>query len=390
MANSSIPMYPFKRLNYSKPWHQIVKAQDYLGVLCPECFHPIVYRAHVQLNIQHIDKMETSSVELIESYKITCPDCGNVFIWEGMLMDPNIAPILSILNKKGWFTIESCEGNKLYDKPENDLTLDAYIWFKHPKQKAILDHIPLQGKWYLDQDHPDDFIIRCPSAGTTIRERMAWIRRWAKALPEIFDDYVTSEMIDSIDLSVLNEPDQDEVLEDGQTGFKDAPNGYTESIAITRHYNNIAKETKEEQRLIKKHREKNKPTFIPDLPKEVRQAQKEQKRQERRAINKQKRELRKQRREAQRARDLDRNRDSMIAQTLERRSSGWENTSSRPSGSGRPVRYKTSRHNPKHESQNTQTGSSTHELVPNYAHKKNSPKKYKTVNRFGKAFKDLT
>ena len=378
MANSSIPMYPFKRLDYSKPWHQISKAQDYLGIICPECYHPMIYRAHVQLNIQHVDKLETSPIRLREVYDITCVGCGHQFTWEGSLMDPNITPILSILNKKGWETVESCEGNKLYDKPDSNVILDAYIRFKHPRQKVILERIPLPWKWELDTSWEDDFIIRCTSVGTTIRERMAYLRRWAKALPEVIGDYVNLDMIDSISAEELNKDLSTEDL--GSEDFKDSlATGYTDSLEVTRYYNNIARETQEEQKMIKRRREKEKPTYVPDLPKEERQRIKEEKRKERRAINKQKRELRKARREAQSARDKARNEEARIARELQTRSSGWENYpdsrgnrsrsssgSSQGQNSNRPRRPQSS-----HNSEQT----------PNYAHKKNSPKTYKRVSR---------
>ena len=389
MANSSIPMYPFKRLDYSKPWHQITKAQDYLGIICPECYFPMIYRAHVQLNIQHVDKLETAPVKLKEIYEITCVGCGHQFTWEGQLFDPNITPILSILNKKGWETIESCEGNKLYDKPDSNVVLDAYIRFKHPRQKAILERIPLPWKWELDSSWPDDFIIRCTSVGTTIRERMSYLRRWAKALPEIVGDYVDASMIESVSIEEINKLLTPEEL--CSEDFKDsAATGYTDSLDVTRHYNNIARESQEEQKMIKRRREKEKPTYIPDLPKEERQRIKEEKRKERRAINKQKRELRKARREAQSARDKARNEEARIARELQTKSSGWADyprSDSRGSRPGRPV--KLARLHQQRNQEQPQQQSSREEWVPNYAHKKNSPKKYKTTNRYGKGLNDL-
>lgn len=200
------PMYPTRKINYSKSNHPIIKYKDYMGVWCPVCFNPIVMRTSITLNMQHVDKEEVSEIKVTQQYMIECPKCHAKNKYT-KLDDPNIVPMIAELNRKGYETVGSCEGHRLNQK---DAEL-PYIKFRYPKQRDVIKYIPLQGPWFLDESDFPNFIIRCPDVSVPIRERMAHLRRWVNALPYCFEeefspDMFTEETQQALAYKALNTP----------------------------------------------------------------------------------------------------------------------------------------------------------------------------------------
>ena len=200
------PMYPTRKINYSKSNHPIIKYKDYMGVFCPVCFNPIVMRTSITLNMQHVDKDEEAEIRVTQQYMIECPKCHTKNVYS-KLDGPNITPMLAELNRKGYETVGSCEGHRLNQK---DAEL-PYIKFKYPRQRDVIKYIPLQGPWFLDETDFPEFIIRCPDVSVPIRERMAHLRRWVNALPYCFEeefsqDMFTEETQQALAYKALNTP----------------------------------------------------------------------------------------------------------------------------------------------------------------------------------------
>ena len=179
MSKKKHIMYPRRVVSFSKPYHFVEKQKDYIGFICPYCLNAMVFRASVTMNIQSIEKDSQYSVSMIPHYFIQCTQCGETYEHTSVL-DPNITPIIALLHMKGYFTKASCEGHRVN---QEDVEL-PYISFTYPDQAFVVNDVPLQGPWYLDTT-TNDFIIRCKDVKVPIRERMAHLRRWARALPDI-------------------------------------------------------------------------------------------------------------------------------------------------------------------------------------------------------------
>ena len=205
MSHSKHLVYPFRTIEYSKKYHQVQKFKDYVGFYCKSCFNPMIYRASITINLQHIDKEETASIFLQPHYELECPKCHHINQYDECL-DPNITPMIAELNRKGYATVFCCEGHKV----NQDSHSLPYIRFKYNGQKRVIDYVPLVGPWKLDGDYEtligDDgveyrqyignrFTIRCDNLDMPIRERMAYLRRWVNALPYCFEEEFTPEMM---------------------------------------------------------------------------------------------------------------------------------------------------------------------------------------------------
>ena len=214
-------MYPRRTVDFSNPYHFVRKEKDYIGFYCNSCFNPMVFRASVTMNIQNVDKDATSHISMTPCYNVQCPVCGNLMQFKDCL-DPNITPMIAELNRKGYETIESCEGHRVN---QDDVSL-PYISFKYPEQKNVIKYIPLQGPWYLD-DNNDAFIIRCKDVSIPIRERMAYLRRWVNALPYCFEEAFSEEMFtidtkEAIAYKQLNRPlDPEDITVGDEFDIKD-------------------------------------------------------------------------------------------------------------------------------------------------------------------------
>ena len=101
-----------------------------LSLMCPWCYE--VYDVNVDIDIKA--SMETSDRFDIESFVKTlyhtdkCTNCN--LAHKLITLDPNLADIISILNKKGFYTNFCCESHK-------DNGISGYIYFQDMK---ILDY----------------------------------------------------------------------------------------------------------------------------------------------------------------------------------------------------------------------------------------------------------
>ncbi len=218
-------MYPIERLDYSKHEHFVSKLKPYGALVCPHCYNTMIFRTTVTMNIQNIDKEDTHGISMIPIYKCECTQCGITSYFEYML-DPNIAPMIAELNRKGYETLGSCEGHNLN---HNEAAL-PYITFKYANQRSICALYPLPDPWYLEGSEKDPrdydalnkdsefkyypethFVIRCDSLDMPIRERMAWLRRWVNSLPYCFSNTFDPSIMEreenlEEELNYLDEP----------------------------------------------------------------------------------------------------------------------------------------------------------------------------------------
>lgn len=205
MSKKKHIMYPFVSLCFFYGNRHIIKHSGYMGVLCPKCYAGTVLKGHLKYNVAPAEKGKyTDDLFLFVKPKIaiTCPECGKT-VFVDSFIDPNILPILTTLNRKGYITEFSCEGH--VERVEDDFGQSvAYIRFKHPEQRAVLERYPLISPWedgserntIVDEDTmiiEHIFQIDCLETNTTIRERMAALRRWANSLPS-WGDFVKQQL----------------------------------------------------------------------------------------------------------------------------------------------------------------------------------------------------
>lgn len=192
-------MYPYRRVHYSSKSSQCDKWKDYVGVMCDTCYRGMRLRASMTLNIRHITDPEVlgitkNSLDAFEhemdcpiavepTIKFTCPNCGAINK-TSTILGPNITPILSILNQKGFITVGSDEGHRV----NQDTHAMPYVKFKHPGLRKVVESVPLTSPWHLDDSANNEFIIRCDNLSIPIKERMAALRKWAEDLPTIPKD----------------------------------------------------------------------------------------------------------------------------------------------------------------------------------------------------------
>lgn len=201
-------MYPYHVTDFTKGTHQVEKVGDYIGFVCSTCHYPMIYRAKIVVNIQHapdkIDDMDAPCM-MIPNYVLVCPKCNHINHFKEHL-GPNITPIVAILHSKGYYVDKCSEGMKV----NQDSHMMPYIKFKYPRQRTVLKYFPIHEPWFLDNevssitdsdgnaltiDASKMFILRCPNLDIPIRERMAYLRRWALALPTCFEEYFDQSMI---------------------------------------------------------------------------------------------------------------------------------------------------------------------------------------------------
>lgn len=145
-------------------------------LMCPHCYalHKMNIRAKVQLEATIIEG-DCGYLNIYDDYKIsfTCSKCENYN--NGIVLDPNIAPAISIFNKKGYKTAFCCEGhgNKI-----------PYVYFNYSTSIfSVLQTLPIT--WYLDIsygiDNIGNVIIR--SFIPDWKEAVYDLILWADSLP---------------------------------------------------------------------------------------------------------------------------------------------------------------------------------------------------------------
>ena len=181
-------MYPFRRISYSKQNQVIEKAKAYYGFYCKECYRHVILKGNITINLSSIENPSDNLVDFYGAFVFECPECHKINIWTDWPLDPNIAPMIATLNRKGYITTESCEGHNF--NRVDDLAF-PYIEFMYPGQAKVLKYIPLQGPWKLNTEEPDRFLIYCPDNSVGLRERMAHLRFWVNYLPPCYKEEFT-------------------------------------------------------------------------------------------------------------------------------------------------------------------------------------------------------
>ena len=175
--------------------------------MCPICFNiiycEISYTCTLSSLIMQI-KNENQRDRWCEiyphvAYEIECPDCGIPFNAYDII-DPNIAPIISLLNKKGYTTQFCCEGHDTdqyidITEPNTEFEADkseAYVSFIN--DETIISKIKssdIPKPWYFDQYRFNDgrCSISCEYYQKELLDyRLEKLRKWAESLPEINEE----------------------------------------------------------------------------------------------------------------------------------------------------------------------------------------------------------
>lgn len=194
-------IYPFKSKIHNDRIHVDDVSGDYIAFICPDCFNTMVFKANITIRLQNVDKEAFSYVYAEPKYTIQCTKCSaiNTYAREEYI-DPNIAPIIAELNRKGFVTKFSCEGHEestpdleIYDKFYLDKCL-PYIWFKYAEQRHVLQDYPLVKPWYVDEDDGDVFCIRVNKedyANYSLEDRLITLKQWVDNLPYCFNKVYT-------------------------------------------------------------------------------------------------------------------------------------------------------------------------------------------------------
>lgn len=165
-----------------------------IQLMCPNCFHlyPVEVDNDIQILVKRVYSNDLSENEseisigidpfaIISYSTYKCAECGDKHFDVKLIpLDYNIAPTISILNKKGYYTMFCCESH------EGEPT--AYIYFS---DIFIMDEVirvekyKLPDTWYIDEEDYNDgmFIIR--SKRTFYPDNIRDIELWATSLPDI-------------------------------------------------------------------------------------------------------------------------------------------------------------------------------------------------------------
>lgn len=229
---SCIPIYQYKSYYVSFPEWEECGYGDYIGLMCPHCYCYVIVRADNRQRIYHIDgsrhpdakpgQIELGTGKPVPDFKIlpsrsyhwVCPECG-VDLDQVDHIDPNIVPIISLLNKKGYETEFCCEGHEdvmtsdyshVSEEDLNEIDYSfPYIKFIDPKLRWITDRVPLLGPWSRDEsssnydlyvgadpipihvsEKPEDhFTIHVTKARLQKTELMGSLLLWAYYLPDV-------------------------------------------------------------------------------------------------------------------------------------------------------------------------------------------------------------
>ena len=202
--------YSFKHYNSDPDVYNSIhsKYEGYMGFFCPHCYKTFIVKSNASVDINHTNKNNKTEIVMYPIFSINCANCGwNFRIMEWL--DPNITPIIALLNKKGYITKFSCEGHVEYFYNEQlqeyyKSYSRGYIYFQNPVQKNVLREHPLPEPWYLDESpeiveaDPDTkeivqitvnlrelFVIRCKPEYDykSIKSRLEPLMKWAESLP---------------------------------------------------------------------------------------------------------------------------------------------------------------------------------------------------------------
>ena len=212
-----IPIYQYCRYEiFNQESISEYRYSDYIGLLCPECYHYHIIEA---ISTQILGRIKTDTqrdpedniFDLIvipdQILRWTCPECKSRVYQEDHI-DPNIVPIIALLNKKGFETEYCCEGHDCQTKPghdnifKNEVYLEdstdnldeegiqyshPYIKFKTTRMKYITDLLPLVHPWVRCNEEINriSFQIEVEQVRLPKRETMGSLLLWAYYLPDI-------------------------------------------------------------------------------------------------------------------------------------------------------------------------------------------------------------
>ena len=156
------------------------KVKKKLSLLCPYCFSiegEIVQNIETSFSRTYLEDGEKlyahSIIYMIDGNCVNCEQYVDEFI----VVDHDIAPALSLLNKKGFKTVFSCAGHR-----DGDI---AYIFFKSINISKYIIPGTLPKGWYVDvRDFENNkFIIRSKHNEYDPSELTAWAER----LPYLYE-----------------------------------------------------------------------------------------------------------------------------------------------------------------------------------------------------------
>lgn len=196
-------MYSFKRTEY---WNNLKtigsKASGTIAFMCPKCYNVELFEGKIgcvltpKRKLKKKDIYEYLMLDMSISYK--CTSCEEYA--EQIFLDPNIAIAISILNKKGFYTVFCCEGHHETTIETKDKRLsqeNPYIYFK---DDTILSYIsgdfPLPKTWFVDNKEPGMTIIRSKNSK---ENRIEDINIWVGMLPMLTNNHSITKLDNSLD-----------------------------------------------------------------------------------------------------------------------------------------------------------------------------------------------
>lgn len=180
--------HPVKRVDFSKDNWDHRKIRGMVAFMCPHCLGLTYLKGGLTINLQN----EFGNDVYAEiHYKIQCNECGERYETTDDPLDPNIAPIISMLNRKGYETLYSCESHK-YPANHSGKANQFYIYFKDVKYYKLVEKYPLpEALVHLDEEDLADgkFIIRGTVNSMDKKAPSPYdlcdaVRRWARSLPD--------------------------------------------------------------------------------------------------------------------------------------------------------------------------------------------------------------
>lgn len=142
-----------------------------IAYMCPHCFNIIMAHGSRKLDYE----FDTDDVWVSSYVGYTCKKCKNE-IYQAIELDPNIASMISKLNKKGYTTAFCCEGHT----SKNYNNEDAYIMFRALKMDP--NNIPKY--WYVDYEYDNGFTIRCDNTKYSKTKYLKSLDEWVDSLPD--------------------------------------------------------------------------------------------------------------------------------------------------------------------------------------------------------------
>ena len=181
--------FPVKGFSFDRRIQYSESRNGVYAIMCPHCYDLRLFSiSHVLDFNQHYDDdfytIADFSVGL--SVRYVCK-CGSVVENHGEFIDPNIAPMISTLNTKGYHTLLD-DYNYTH----------AYIEFKNADQMDLVmkNHpLPFESGWIVsksDRKKRDAFVIRNIGNQTdSIIDRLGPLGEWVDSLDEWHNDLST-------------------------------------------------------------------------------------------------------------------------------------------------------------------------------------------------------